>query len=1149
MRWLARWGAVLAVGSGCLDLQLPSRPGPLTVSGRVVVEEPGTGRKLPAAGAAIELSKSNVSIRAAADGRFTLKQLPSRDATVSVRWDPDGDGRFDFQRLFPVAELLGGRDSGDVQVGDLSLALNGFVRGSVRLAGVVGPRGHGGVSVFVPGYPFTTTTTDDGSYLLRDLPSGRLTVGAFRAGYEVGGSTDIDLQPGQLLEVSTLTLAVATSAAQPAALGGKATRADGSPAAGATVRALVPGGSLAVAADVVASGQAGADGAFSLQLAAGLYDVVISDAGMTSLRQYNVLLVPGGSSDLGALTLVEGQDPPTGANPPVDAGAVDAGPQDAGVTDAGVSDAGAVDAGTDAGPPDAGPPDAGRPNAPPTASARSGVVAAGAVVVLDGTASADPDGDPLLFDWVQTAGDPVLLDINHSTQAGQPHFVAPARGQALGFTLTVTDPGGLRATAMTTLTVDQRPVAVVSPAVLGPPGSTITVDGTRSYDPDNTGPLTFSWTAAAADGGPGPTLTGATTATPSLMLPSADGAQVNLTLTVSDGYVSSLPVAVVAYATNQNVAPTARAGADQTVDQGAMALLDPRASTDPNGPTGLTFAWAFVGQACGTLGTPNGQGVVVYTAPAGDCDAELQLTVTDPGSLRSSDSLIIRVRDQLPPVVATSTPGDQVSGAPAFGPVTFTFQRPVTADVADGGLVVSLPDGGRVAGSTRYDSVTRTVSFVPSLPFELGVVHRATVTATSLQNLPSDGGFTISFDARPPTVQAGTALLTNATFNGLAVAAQGADYWVAARPSGYPANEQVYRWSRATLSAVSVGYGFAILVDEVRPTVRIGDGFAWFTTPFAVNANGEVGATRTSQVQAATTFDRLNLNANGPTQNINTLQYGAGAVDGRSGYVAGTSRRVDAGAGLPQGTELRVWRDALAGTYPTTATSSPGTNWVEATPGIFSPVSPDNLTWMAMAAAGPETVVVWVNESAVGGRRLRGARYTWGGGGGWTLLPGVNGAGDLHGSGDASRPSVEFHNGDILVGYYHTEAAATDVRVLRLRAGSATWQQLGGALSPTSPELERVELATLGETIWVSWSAPPGTLNRAPYVRWWDPRTSTWQAPVGTGPSGRVQLPGAVCISTRAGLGPTSDGAGMAMVYSPICTPATLNGLVLQEIR
>jgi MYXO-CTERM domain-containing protein len=66
----------------------------------------------------------------------------------------------------------------------------------------------------------------------------------------------------------------------------------------------------------------------------------------------------------------------------------------------------------------------------------------GETVVLDGSGSYDPDGDALVYDWVQESGPLVELE---RVDTNQPRFVAEEAG-VVSVLLTVTDTEGLSGT-------------------------------------------------------------------------------------------------------------------------------------------------------------------------------------------------------------------------------------------------------------------------------------------------------------------------------------------------------------------------------------------------------------------------------------------------------------------------------------------------------------------------------------------------------------------------------------------------------------------------------------------------------------------------------------------------------------------------------
>jgi MYXO-CTERM domain-containing protein len=97
----------------------------------------------------------------------------------------------------------------------------------------------------------------------------------------------------------------------------------------------------------------------------------------------------------------------------------------------------------------------------------------------------------------------------------------------------------------------------------------------------------------------------------------------------------------------QNRAPTANAGADQTVNEGAAVTLS-GSGTDPDGNT-LTYAWAQTGGQPVTL-SGGDSATATFTAPEVTADTVLTFTVTvSDGTLSSTDTVAITVRNSNQP--------------------------------------------------------------------------------------------------------------------------------------------------------------------------------------------------------------------------------------------------------------------------------------------------------------------------------------------------------------------------------------------------------------------------------------------------------------------------------------------------------------------
>jgi hypothetical protein len=135
-------------------------------------------------------------------------------------------------------------------------------------------------------------------------------------------------------------------------------------------------------------------------------------------------------------------------------------------------------------------------NPSPVADAGADQVAyPGSTIILDGSASSDPGGGVLVFDWKQMGGQSVSFSSGLSVTT----FTAPYPSDVLTFTLTVTEPCGLIDTAIAVVKVPN-----VAPATDAGPdqsicsGCRVTLDGGDSSDPNHDA-LAYQWTQT---GGP-----------------------------------------------------------------------------------------------------------------------------------------------------------------------------------------------------------------------------------------------------------------------------------------------------------------------------------------------------------------------------------------------------------------------------------------------------------------------------------------------------------------------------------------------------------------------------------------------------------------------------------------------------------------------
>jgi K319L-like, PKD domain len=238
-------------------------------------------------------------------------------------------------------------------------------------------------------------------------------------------------------------------------------------------------------------------------------------------------------------------------------------------------------------------------------------------------------------------------------------------------------------------------------------GALVNLDGTGSSDPDGT-IASYAWTQT---GGPAVTLTGADTATPSFTAPTvAVSTDLTFSLTVTDNDGATGTDTVVVTVNPPNVAPTANAGADQTVTAGDLVTLDGTGSSDPNGDA-LTFSWT---QLSGTTVTLSGANTATpsFTAPNVTETLVFQLEVCDPAPLCATDTVSVNVTQPITDasgVVIVNGPVSSTKTSKSFVfKVTNTGMTPIT--INESNITSSVDVNGLLTGSVAVNPFTKTLN-------------------------------------------------------------------------------------------------------------------------------------------------------------------------------------------------------------------------------------------------------------------------------------------------------------------------------------------------------------------------------------------------------------------------------------------------------
>jgi hypothetical protein len=483
---------------------------------------------------------------------------------------------------------------------------------------------------------------------------------------------------------------------------------------------------------------------------------------------------------------------------------------------------------------------------PPVANAGPNqTVAVGSTVVLIGGGSTSGSGNPLTYSWTLTS----LPSGSAATLTGantvSPTFVVDKAGTYTA-QLVVNDGSANSSPSTVTITTQTvKPVANAGPSQFINVGALVQLNGAGSTDANGL-PLTYKWTLITLPGGSAAALSSTTAVNPTF---TADQAGTYVAqLIVNNGTFDSDP-STVTITTQTPLAPTANAGANQTVSLGSTVTLN-GSGTDPQSLP-LTYQWSIINKPAGSNATLSSATIATPTFVADVAGTYIAQLIVSNGALNSQPATVTISTTCAPPTANAGgnqrvAVGDTVtlngsnSGDACHSPLTYAWS------------FVSVPSGSNATLSN---------------PTSVSPTFTADIDGTYVVQLIVNNGFTSS-DPATVSIIASTASSV-ITFTPSPLILGGAPATLTLKiPAAAPFDQTIYLASDSPAVASMPVYYVTIPAGSTSAQVTVNPGGSNGTATITAAAPGLSGTVQViSGTPAVTiTLDSTNI---GWTKSVN----------------------------------------------------------------------------------------------------------------------------------------------------------------------------------------------------------------------------------------------------------------------------------------